>query len=276
MSNFINNIVNKIKEEVQINKKIVHPENYYQSTRDLWDNLARYENALIKIKAKYNFEVSKIISTYKLAFKEKFGEELSPADFHDFNKLSDYCRRNKVSMSTLLYFKNEQGNIINTTRDRISEEVYLADMHLEIRDGAHPYYYIEIVDLEKKYGSCTKAIEYKRMMQNFRGKFNKRNYTRAEMTRMLAISIKYNIKPHGELSCYHNTIGNWVKIKDFIKLELKENDITIEEFGNDEKIGRKILNRLYKQLDFSNSGKEVLKTLESLNKKKNIEKLEGR
>lgn len=242
MPSFLKDLISKLnKKEYKIEvEKIEYSPEYYQTTRDIKENLLMFEERIRAIKAKYE------PYSFEYAFKAEFGEELSPDDFQYQERIDAYCERNKVSPERLHELKRERLKLREKVNNEIFHRVTLAKSILFIRDGNCPDYMLsKAASLEKTYGNPAKAAEYQEMLKKVRTEKTKiAEGVRWDILNNISDLIVANINPYGKEPEIQE---NWEKPIDFIKQELQTRGIAIDEYGHSREM-REIWIRVNEQM----------------------------
>lgn len=252
MPSFLKDLISKLnKKEYKIEvEKIEYSPEYYQTTRDIKENLLMFEERIRAIKAKYE------PYSFEYAFKAEFGEELSPDDFQYQERIDAYCERNKVSPERLHELKRERLKLREKVNNEIFHKVTLAKSILLIRDGNCPDYMLsKAASLEKTYGYSVKAAEYQEMLKKVRAEKTKiAEGARWDVLNNISDLIVANINPYGKEP---EEQENWEKRINFIKQELQTKGIAIDEYGHNQEI-REVWTEVTKQMKQERNNREPL------------------
>ena len=222
-------LVNKLRSNNNSEVKIEYPDDHYEITKDPKENLLKFEDAMEMIKEKhkaYNFEA---------AFKEKFGEELSPDDFQYPERIGAYCIRNNVSKEELNEFKRERLKIREIGNRKVFEFVTHAEGLLYYRGGVCPDYMLsKLARIEKLYGNKERAAEFNKLLEKARAD-NARIKEGAKwmLLKDAANSILLNTGPYGKEPVNKE---DWGKAIDLVAEKLRARGIDIIEDGHNQEI----------------------------------------
>ncbi|MGI6588764.1 MAG: hypothetical protein ACOX2N_08370 [Peptococcia bacterium] len=211
-------------------EEIEHSPDYYEMTRNLKENLHKFEEEIKALKEQYKKY------SFEYAFQEEFGEELSPEDFQYQERIDAYCERNKVSPERLHELKRERLKLREKVNNEIFHRVTLAKSILLIRDGNCPDYMLsKAARLEKIYGSPDKAAEYQEMLDKVRRDKTKiKEGVRWDILNYTSDMIIVNTDPYNGKEPEFQE--NWTKGIDLVEKKLQAKGITIEEFGHNQEI----------------------------------------
>ncbi|MGI6144736.1 MAG: hypothetical protein GX092_07340 [Clostridia bacterium] len=229
MKNVVQGFLNRLGSTNSVEDKIEYPDDHYEITKDPKENLYKFEDALEIIKKKYqayNFEA---------AFKEKFGEELSPDDFQYNERIEEYCARNNVSKESLDEFRKERLKIRELGNRKIFEFVTHAEALLYYRGEVCPDYMLsKLARIEKLYGNKERAVKFNQLLEKARAEKTKiKEGAKWTLLKHAANIILNNIAPYGKTPAIKE---NWVRVVDLVAEKLRAKGIDIIEDGHSQEI----------------------------------------
>lgn len=215
------------------NNKIVFPEAYYKKNRDIKENLLMFEEALHKIKAKYE------PNSFEQAFQNQFGEEFSYVDFLYKDRVLGYSERNGISEEQMNNLQESLMPIMEKRNKRMGEEIELAECCVYIRNGqVSNRIFSRAAELEEIYGNAEKAKDFKNKALEIKKSKKISNINEDAKSNVISgtmRTIRANINPFSRSPEY---LENWKKAIDYVEKELSKCGLDLKDYGNDEEISK--------------------------------------